>query len=358
MRGKKLAYFISGHGFGHATRALAVMDALWDLNHDLHFEIFTHVPEWFFKCHPGSFSFKLHHIRVDAGLEQANALVEDLDKSRQTIQAFFPFQDSLVRELRHRLVALKVSAVISDIAPIGLELASQLQIPSVLIENFTWDMIYKGYPYLNRECGPQIAFLEDVFKKATLRITTEPYCEKKENAVIIGPISRKVRPLFPRCLPDLDPRKPAILLTMGGFSSGIDFSKIKHLMDFQFVMTGTNTGHNNPQNSITWLDPSRLYFPNLVAEVDAIIGKAGYSTASEAFQCSKPFGMVPREKFIEAKCIEQFLLTAGLGILFDPEPENWDIAKILNLLNQNKKPMPAVSGADMAARHIRSHLAC
>jgi hypothetical protein len=39
-----IAYFISPHGFGHASRAAAVMEALYKIESSIRFEIFTTTP--------------------------------------------------------------------------------------------------------------------------------------------------------------------------------------------------------------------------------------------------------------------------------------------------------------------------
>ncbi|MBC2715495.1 MAG: hypothetical protein HF978_09310 [Desulfobacteraceae bacterium] len=44
-----IAYFVTFHGFGHAARASAVMNAIYARWPFVHFEIFTQTPEWFFK---------------------------------------------------------------------------------------------------------------------------------------------------------------------------------------------------------------------------------------------------------------------------------------------------------------------
>ena len=45
----KIAYFISPHGFGHAARSAAIMEALNEINDNIEFHLFTLVPRWFFK---------------------------------------------------------------------------------------------------------------------------------------------------------------------------------------------------------------------------------------------------------------------------------------------------------------------
>ena len=45
----RIAYFITPHGFGHAARASAVMNAVSDIAPSVSFDIFTTVPKWFFE---------------------------------------------------------------------------------------------------------------------------------------------------------------------------------------------------------------------------------------------------------------------------------------------------------------------
>ena len=70
---RRLAYFVSPHGFGHAARACAVMQAVRTAWPDVVFEVFTLVPEWFFAESLGS-GFRHHLLRTDVGLVQRTTL--------------------------------------------------------------------------------------------------------------------------------------------------------------------------------------------------------------------------------------------------------------------------------------------
>ncbi len=50
---RRIAYFVTPHGYGHASRAAAVMAALLELDASIRFEIFTQVPAWFFESSLG-----------------------------------------------------------------------------------------------------------------------------------------------------------------------------------------------------------------------------------------------------------------------------------------------------------------
>ncbi len=90
---KVIAYFISPHGFGHASRAAAVMETMYELDSSLRFEIFTKVPKRFFD-HSLSGAFGYHSLLTDIGLVQSIPLHGDLHKTVQRLDGFLPFDPS------------------------------------------------------------------------------------------------------------------------------------------------------------------------------------------------------------------------------------------------------------------------
>ena len=69
---EEIACFISPHGFGHATRAIAVIEALQLIRAHVHAHIFTTVPRSLFAQTLTSFTY--HPVVVDVGLVQSSAL--------------------------------------------------------------------------------------------------------------------------------------------------------------------------------------------------------------------------------------------------------------------------------------------
>ena len=74
---KRIAYFVSPHGFGHAARAAAVMQAISEIDASVEFEIFTTVPSWFFQDSMSA-SFNCHAVLTDIGLVQKTAFQADV----------------------------------------------------------------------------------------------------------------------------------------------------------------------------------------------------------------------------------------------------------------------------------------
>ena len=136
-----LAFFISSHGYGHAARAAAIMAALQTRHLALRFEIFTQVPRWVFDISlTGPFTY--HTALTDVGLVQTSPLVEDLPQTAKRLNDFLPFDEARVAELAAQVSERQCAAALCDISPLGIAVARAAGIPSVLIENFTWDWIY------------------------------------------------------------------------------------------------------------------------------------------------------------------------------------------------------------------------
>ena len=187
---RRVAFFISPHGFGHAARAASVMEALAEIEPSIQFDIFTTVPDWFF-AQSNTFSFHYHRLRTDIGLVQMTPFQEDLPATVQTLQHFLPFDHSQIAALAQKIRHLKSELVICDIAPMGILVAKAAGVPSVLIENFTWDWIYEGYE--EETLNEFITYLQSIFAEATCHIQTQPICKPAAVDFTAGPASRKIK---------------------------------------------------------------------------------------------------------------------------------------------------------------------
>jgi hypothetical protein len=139
-----IAYFITPHGFGHASRSCAVMQAMRRKCPDIFFEIFTTSPIFLFEdsMHKG---FRYHHIKSDIGIIQESPFKEDLVATCDQLDRMLPFDNAWLNELADQVSQYHCKLVICDIAPLGIAVARMIGVPSVLIENFTWDWIYEEY---------------------------------------------------------------------------------------------------------------------------------------------------------------------------------------------------------------------
>lgn len=297
---------ITPHGFGHAARACAVMEAL-SARVAVHFEIVTTVPEWFF-TESLTAPYTLHPISCDIGLVQRNSLDEDPGQTLELLDRFYPLDLVLV----DRVAALfgDCSLVICDIAPLGIAAAQRAGIVSVLVENFTWDWIYRSYLEQWPEFNYHISYLQQMYATVDYHLQAEPVCAAVDCDLLTAPIARQ-RQLERQVVRDklqVADMDTLVLVTMGGVPGmKMDLDRMA-AMEQCFVLPGQTEGEMVVQGNLRMLSPeSGIYHPDLVAACDAVIGKVGYSTLAEVYQAGVPFGYICRPRFRESASLAAFI---------------------------------------------------
>jgi UDP:flavonoid glycosyltransferase YjiC (YdhE family) len=311
-----IAYFVTPHGFGHAARAAAIMESLQTRRPDLHFELFTRTPAWFFEDTLGS-AFSYHSCLTDIGMVQKSALEEDLPATLQQLDDFLPFDPAMLDDLAARLLDLGCRLAVCDISPLGIAVAQRAGLPVVLVENFTWDWIYQGYAQLDgreKAWSPHIEYLARLFDSVDYLIQTQPFGQARAAQLVTAPVSREPRtpPDRVRHLLAVDRDARLVLVTMGGVPwHDLIRRQLADLPpDLVFLVPG---GQGNIQDAglpanVRFLGRnSGFYHPDLVNACHAVVGKAGYSTVAETYWSGLPFGYVIRPRFRESACLEAFI---------------------------------------------------
>lgn len=307
----KIAYFITPHGFGHAARAAAVMHALNQIQPGLHFDIYSTVAGWFFE-ESHLTNYTIHSIQVDVGLVQRNSLDEDLPATITSLAKFMEFAETAAPDIAAKLKANQTRCVISDISPFGLFCANLAGIPSVMVENFTWDWIYAGYPDYAAALAPAIEVLSGWVSHATHHIQTEPVCQKTINNITTFPVSRPLQQPrgTVRASLGLDENQPLVLVTMGGIPNSYPhMDHMRKMKDLHFILPGASEKPQRLDNLILLPHRHGIYHPDLVQDCDVVIGKLGYSTLAECYLAGTHYGFIPRARFPESTPVAQFALS-------------------------------------------------
>jgi hypothetical protein len=317
-----LAYFVTPHGYGHAARAAAIMASLTEINPNFHFEIFTQVPEWFFAAsQPGAYTY--HDCISDVGLAQETPLTEDLDLTIQRLSALLPFRPENLSALQMEIQSTTCRLVVCDIAPLGIAAARAAALPSVLVENFTWDWIYQGYVDEEPRFKAPIQYLHEVFSTANYHIQTEPVCTPSPAShLTTHPVSRK--PRLPsgeiRRMLGISPTAKVVLISMGGIEGQYPFvQKLLDLSEINFIIPGGGQSMQAEKNLVFLPHHSNFYHPDLMGASDMVIGKAGYSTISEAYWAGIPFAYVARQRFPESPVMADFIQSSIGGFEISPD---------------------------------------
>ncbi len=351
-----LAFFISPHGLGHAARACAVMEALLARRPRTRFRLFTSVPRRFFEASLPPHCFTYRRLQSDIGLIQKNPLEEDLPATRRALERLYPPPPALLDALAADLQDCR--AVLCDIAPLGLSAARRAARPSVLIENFTWDWIYRQYGMADGG-GPLADYaqiLVPLFAQADFHIQTEPRCAPHPQAdAVVPPVARRPRhgrretraalgvpaaaPLLLLSLADRLPAAP-ILETLARYP------RLHLLFPGGEALPPHPRLHTPPREA--------FYHPDLVHAADYILAKAGYSTVAEAFHAGLPFAYLARPRFPESAVLADFI-EGTLGGVHIPlqawQGHTWP-EHLAALLAMPRRTEARPNGADLAARHI------
>jgi len=353
---KRIAYFISPHGFGHAARAASVMEAIHALDPLIGFEIYAATPSWFFRDNLDGF-LNYHYLMTDLGLVQKTPFEEDLDETIARLNQLLPYEAAQIAAVSHEISDLNCVLVICDIAPMGLLIAKEAGIPSVLVENFTWDWIYEGYLKRDKQIAPHIHYLRRVFNNANVHIQTEPVCNPKPVELCAGPASRKIKSpkVEVRRKLGLSENNMLVLITTGGVSQEHKYTEmINARQDICFVIP---CGCDTPQycdNFIFLPHHSDFFHPDLVNAADTVIGKAGYSTIAEVYHAGVPFGYISRSNNREAAKLVTFIENEMSGLPISEsefQSDSW-VDQLNRLLQMPRIERNAPNGAEQIARYI------
>lgn len=357
---KPIAYFVTDHGYGHATRAAAVMGALSSEDPDIQFEIFTTAPRWLFDDQQ-AFPYRYHQLKTDVGLIQSNPFEVDLRKTVYELERTLPFEARTVAKTAKYLENIGTRMIICDIAPIGISVSVKSGIPSVLVENFTWDWIYAGYHDSHRELRRFSDLLGEIYARVQIRIQVQPFCLSIPTGLKTSPVCRPISPnaAVVRSALSIPPSKHMVLLSMGGLAGRSNYQmSLPDTPDTIFVIPGGSASLQRSGNVI--MLPSRMEHrhPDLVSAADVVIGKVGYGTLAEVYQAGTAFGYLTRDDFRESAILANFIDRHIPSIKLDPDKftaGDWhdELSKLLTMPRARRDRQ---TGAQQAAFHIINHL--
>jgi hypothetical protein len=228
-------------------------------------------------------------------------------------------------------------------------------LPSVLIENFTWDFIYEHY--FEQVPGLEVFsyYLKNIFSQADLHIQTTPVCRPAENAVPVGPISRvpKTAPAEIRARLKVPSDAKMVVVSMGGVPD--QFLFLRHLpaaIEPYIIIPSADHLYCSHPKVILLPTHSTLFHPDLLLAADLLIGKAGYSTIAEVYHTGVPFGYVPRPQSPETPALERFIQDqlSAQAISAQEYTEGRWLAMLPKLLQLPRSRPPLENGADTVAR--------
>ncbi|KAK9803166.1 hypothetical protein WJX72_006956 [[Myrmecia] bisecta] len=319
-----IAYYCTGHGLGHATRAIEVCKYLIQGGHSV--VVVTGAPASAFLRELPSKQFTIRKAVLDCGAKQKDAFSVDMKGSLEEYhRTSVMHRDTLLDTEVAWLRATRMDLVVTDIVPIVCAAARAAGVPCVGVSNFSWDFIYSEYlTSVGSNYRKMVWQIAEDYAKADMLLRLPGHCPMPAfREVIDVPLvvrhARKTREqVFGELGLAADQRLAVFIY--GGQPPG-QWELRRECLPAGWVCVVCSGGKAPggqalPDNFV--LAKPDVYTPDLVGACDCVVGKIGYGTMSECLAHGRPLVFVRRDFFNEEPFLRKMLEMHGLGIEMKP----------------------------------------
>lgn len=294
----------SSHGFGHAARDVAVLQALHSLRPDWQLVLSSHLNPRVLRSLIGDTPVQIRPCRWDVGMVQADALGSD---PTATLVALDHLNQQLPDQLRAEAEWIRScgrpTLVLGDIPPAAAALAERLEAPLVWMSNFGWDDIYLpfGGAFLHHAEQARASYRRgQLLLRCPFDLAMDWGCPDQTLGLVCG-TARPLPPALRDMLTALD--CPLVQIGFGGLGLPLDGSLLERWSDLHFVMAAPHAleGDHCPAN-LTLL-PEGVRPLDVFPFCSRHLGKPGFSTFAEAMAADVGLHVVERRDFAEVRAL-------------------------------------------------------
>ena len=288
-----VAFYISGHGFGHASRQIEIINTLAARCPHIAIVLRTTVARWLLERNISS-PFVLDDRPCDTGAVQIDSLHVDAAETIARAADFYRTLDARADADAEFLGRHGVGVVIADAPPLACAAAARAGIPSFVVSNFTWDWIYAEYAEHLGTAPGLIPAIQAAYSTAAAawRLPMHGGFETFDQIVDVPFVARHAR----HARDDTRTRLGLPLercLVLPAFSAygvqGLDPDRVDARETWEVVRD---------------VHEQRLYdcglrYEDLVGAVDVVLTKPGYGILSECIANDTAVVYTPRGRFAE-----------------------------------------------------------
>jgi len=339
-----IVFYVSGHGFGHASRAIEVINALIDRRPDLRVIMRSSVARWLVE-RTARAGVELSPVEVDTGVIQLDSLHLDAPASIARAEAFMSTFDARVDSELRFLREHRAVLTVSDLPPLGIAAGDAAGVPSIALGNFTWDWIFEHY-----DGGAAVARqIAEIYKRVTLALRLPMWggFDTMRDVRDVPFVARRSRrdPLDVRDALGIPRDARVVLASFGAYGlDDLDEPAIRAMSGYHVLLPGM-------------IDENAMYrsgyrYEDLVRAVDTVVTKPGYGIISECLANDTSLLYTSRGDFREYQVLVDamptFLRCAFIGHA-DLFAGRW--APYLDSLLAQPEPLtsPPTDGAEVAA---------
>ena len=358
-----LAFYISGHGYGHASRQIEIINAVARGAPDARILIRSSVSRLLFERTVNA-RFEIDDRPCDTGVVQIDSLRLDEAETIRRAAAFYETSERRARNEATLLQSRGVRFVVSDAPPLACAAAAFAGVPSVVLSNFTWDWIYSGYAEQLGSAPDLIPAIQRAYRQADAawRLPMHGGFETFDTIVELPFVARHARHSREQTRARLG-LPPDRRLALSSFSvygaDGIRFDRLDTTRDWDIIVTGNEHGMPAAAGVRVVHEPtlysSGLRYEDLVAAVDVVVTKPGYGIISECIANGTAIVYTCRGRFIEYDVLVREMPRYVRSAFLDQESlfaGRWRAA--LDAVTDASPPSqtPPTNGADVVADMI------
>jgi L-arabinokinase len=340
-----LVFYISGHGLGHVSRAIKLIEILGTRRPDLRVIVRTNAARWPFQRLQGR-PIELQPCEADTGVAQIDSLRLDEDETARRAAVFHAAFDRRVADEAKTLRQVGADLVLGDIPPLAFAAAHEAGIRSIAIANFTWDWIYADYPRFEHLAPGVVADIRRAYACATLALRLPMHGGFESMAAVTRDIPfiarRSARdPADTRSRLGCDGDRLLALSSFAGHGLALPYDRLR---DSGLTLLAPERGA-----------PAGLVYEDLVAAADVVVSKPGYGIVSECIANRTPLVYTDRGRFREYDVmVEELPRVLRSRYLAQDEllAGNWAAAIQAVLEQPEPAEQPRIDGAEIAAQAI------
>lgn len=289
---KQYVFYITNHGYGHASRNVAIIRKMFEMDEN----IIVHV-----KTDEERIQFLRRNLKelgerivyysgyTDVGLIlNPDTLQVDAARLEREVRRELGYWDSYIEKETAFLKEYGINGIVSDILPWVLLAARKQGIPSALLCNFTWYEMYKDFlpqelceKYYEAYCSADKIFLYALGRKMILDFDTNTeqasMIARKKNLETVG----KIRNSYSH---------PIVFCSVG---KSIEMPEAYDVSDVKATFLAT-AGVQLKGKNVVQLPADMINTQDYISASDYCIVKSGWSTLGEIFLNRKRAAVIPR----------------------------------------------------------------
>jgi len=353
---KKIAYYITPHGFGHAVRSLEVIRTLMMLDQNLEVVIVSDLPQFLIEQNLHRPAM-LRRKKLDIGLVQRDSLQFDLEATLGALTTLYHQRDQVIKAEVDFLLKHQVQAVVSDIPFLVFNASADCGLPGIGIGNFTWDWIYEAYQTKDDRWQPLVDWIKESYRKCNLFLQLPMHgdcsvCSPIQDVPLIARKTKRDRREI-RATLGLGPEHKAYLISFYSLPLSADaMTRIESIEDCMFYYKHPLKYRLENGRSLDHFD---LSYADAVAAMDGVITKPGYGIVADCMANRTPIiysdrGFFPEYEILVAE------IERNLGGVFLPSADlyagRWEAA--IRLLEEQSRKFTEINicGAKVCAEII------